>query len=332
MNRLRNPPAILLYHRVLSLQSDPQWLAVAPERFDQQLKLLREEFVPISLSELLVRVACGDVSNRAVVVTFDDGYADNLEFALPLLEKHRVPATFFITSGQINTKQEFWWDELEAILLMPNRLPEELSLRIGGKTFQWSLDSAAVYSPADWERHRSWNATHPDNPTERHSLYQAMCGRIRVLPLAERWSTLQALRAWAGTDGKPRPTHHAMTRAELARLATSPLCEVGAHTVHHPSLGALPVEEQKQEITLSKQHLEAITGKPVKTFSYPFGTREDHSVATVELAKQAGFHAACSNFPGWIKRRTNAFQLPRFVVRDWSADELRRQFQRWLRF
>ncbi len=109
-----------------------------------------------------------------------------------------------------------------------------------------------------------------------------------------------------------------MRREEVRRLAESPWATVGAHTVSHAALSALPAEEQRQEIFLSKAELEAITGKEITTFSYPFGRKSEYSRISVELCREAGFTRAAANFPGQVHRWSDPLQLPRHLVRNWE--------------
>ena len=113
--RLRSSPLILLYHRVANAKPGPHsnvsGLSVTPEHFEQQLAVLRRRFAPLRLRDLLESPP--RFRHPAVAVTFDDGYADNLHAALPLLERFGIPATFFVTSGMLGGEREFWWDTLE---------------------------------------------------------------------------------------------------------------------------------------------------------------------------------------------------------------------------
>src|SRR3954470_15948888 len=111
-SRRRPPALILLYHRVATPTRDPQLLSVSPERFAEHLEVVRRCAEPVALAGILAQ---GEGPRAAI--TFDDGYADNLHEAAPLLAAAGVPATVFVVSGQVGTTDEFWWDELERVLL-----------------------------------------------------------------------------------------------------------------------------------------------------------------------------------------------------------------------
>jgi peptidoglycan/xylan/chitin deacetylase (PgdA/CDA1 family) len=106
---------VLLYHRVAELAHDPWGLAVAPARFAEQVEALVTGFSPLPLGELAARMDADDLPPRSVALTFDDGYRDNLHAAEPLLARHGVPATVFVTSWYVGSGRTFWWDELEAL-------------------------------------------------------------------------------------------------------------------------------------------------------------------------------------------------------------------------
>ena len=111
----RGAIAILLYHRVADLESDPQQLAVTPAQFDEHLRVLRGTCTPVALADVPGLLRARKLPKRPVAVTFDDGYRDNLLAAKPVLERHGVPATVFVASGYVGTGREFWWDELERL-------------------------------------------------------------------------------------------------------------------------------------------------------------------------------------------------------------------------
>jgi peptidoglycan/xylan/chitin deacetylase (PgdA/CDA1 family) len=117
---------VYAYHRIATPESDPWKLAVSPERFEEQITALREEFHPLSLAELADALAAGRIPRRSVAITFDDGYRDNLEVAKPILERHGVPATVFVATGYTGAGRNFWWDDHDLLCQAAGRSREEL--------------------------------------------------------------------------------------------------------------------------------------------------------------------------------------------------------------
>jgi peptidoglycan/xylan/chitin deacetylase (PgdA/CDA1 family) len=106
---------ILMYHRVDTTEVDPWRLAVHPDHFAEHLEVICAGFQPVSLERFARELATGRISPRSIVVTFDDGYRDNVINAQPLLEKHGVPATLFVATGYLDSGRDFWWEELSAV-------------------------------------------------------------------------------------------------------------------------------------------------------------------------------------------------------------------------
>lgn len=325
--RFARQAIILLYHRVAEVDCDPQLLCVTPQHFAEHLEVLSRYHHPLGLETLRRRQSVNPWGSRGVAVTFDDGYADNLRNAKPLLERFDVPATVFVTTGSIEDDREFWWDELERLLLHPGVLPKTLRLIHVGSPGQWELGEASLYSGDAYRRYRKWNVLEKDDPGPRQRLYRSLCQLLRPLPERERREALDELLAWAGAEPLGRPIHRALSPDEVFRLAEGGLVEIGAHTVTHPILSALPATAQRDEIRGSKARLEEILGRQVTGFSYPYGARTDYTRETVAIVRESGFAYACSNFADLVWRGTDRFQLPRFLVRNWDGDA----FARWLR-
>ena len=302
LNRHSPPLVVLIYHRVIELPADPQMLAVHPVRFAAQLQALKQHFDILRFDE-----DWGRRRRPAVVITFDDGYADNLLHALPLLEAQNLPATFFIATGYIGAGREFWWDEIERLLLGAGTGPRLRTL--GPIALERAFDLA--------------------DRGDRQSLYEQLHPRLKKLDIDGREAALQALRTASAGVPAVRDTHRVMDLDELRRMAASDLATLGAHTVWHQPLSSLPPPLQRTEIDRSRAMLQDWTGLQVRTFSYPFGNHDDYSAHTVALCRELGFARVAANHPAVVRQATDPMQIPRFLVRDWAADELLRRLRRF---
>lgn len=321
---------ILIYHRVNEVMTDPQLLCVSPKNLAEQLDVLQKNFKPVRLQHLAQTFQDRLHPRRMVAITFDDGYADNLHNAKPLLERYEVPATIFVTTGYVGARREFLWDELDRLLLQPGTLPEKLELEIHGKLHEWNLGPATHYSQDAYQYHRSWNVLNGTNSGPRQKLYHSLCTQLSTLSTEEIQDVLGKLRIWAKTHPIGRLSHRILRDEEISQLDASDFVEVGSHTVSHPNLSSLPVYVQRTEIKTSKQYLEDIVGHPVTTFSYPYGSQADYTANTVKIVQASGFECACSNFADVVWRGSDRFQLPRVLVRNWDGDEFTKQLGMWL--
>jgi len=316
-------PMILMYHRVEELPTDPQLLAVQPPNFAEHLEVLRRSFRVLSLGELVEALSRRRLPRHAVVLTIDDGYADNLSNARPLLESFDIPATVFVTTGSIGGKREFWWDELERLVLHPGRLPRNLRLSIRGGSHQWDLGDGAAYSADDFERQKSWHVEQPSDPGPRQRLYRSLYSQLHTLSHGDKVAILDELAQQAEIGVNGLPTHRPLTHEELGRLEGG-VVEIGAHTVTHPTLAALSPDAQRAEIHDSKATLEAELGRPIVAFAYPHGS---YTAATVATVREAGYQYACTSDARLVTRASDPLLLPRLVPRNWDG----RTYERWLR-
>ncbi|MFC1866767.1 polysaccharide deacetylase family protein [Thermodesulfobacteriota bacterium] len=305
---------ILIYHRVAEFHPDPQLLCVTPAHFEEHLEHLCRDYHPISLQALRQALAQKCLPQKAVVVTFDDGYIDNLLNAKPLLEKHEVPATVFVTAGYPGRDRELPSDMLEHCLLQARILPDSLTLDIEGKTYCWQIDDFKHFDGA-------WNVTMKIDPSLRHRCYRELHRLLQPLDYAKRHAVLETLANWASCPANARPDRRVLNNGEIRELNNSSLVEIGSHGMSHLVLAAQTDKMQWKEIYESKQQLEDISGKPVSSFSYPYGGMGDVSRRTIEMVKDAGFEIACANIPGTIIRQSDQFFLPRYLVRDWNGVE-----------
>lgn len=324
--RFSSKAVILHYHRVVELPTDPHLLCVTPDHFAEHLDFLCKFAFSMQLNQLLSSIQNQELKHFGVVLTFDDGYADNLIYAKPILERYEIPATVFIATGYIDSDREFWWDELERILLMPGTLPKTLHIRVQEKDYHWELGETMSYSEKAFQRQRSWNMACQETPGPRQRLFRTLWHLLHSLNQSERYEVLQELLTWSSAASNIRPSHRTLSSKEVAKLADGDLIEVGAHTVCHPVLSRLNLSEQRREIEQSKADLEDILGSPITSFSYPHGLRTDYTAETVRVVREAGFACACSSLADIVWSGTDHLQLPRILVRDWDGDEFARQF------
>jgi peptidoglycan/xylan/chitin deacetylase (PgdA/CDA1 family) len=328
-SRFDRKAIILMYHRVADVNSDPWGLCVTPKHFAEQLEVLQEQTRPLRLQHLAAALRDGKVPRRSVVVTFDDGYADNLYQGRPALERYDIPATVFIATGYLEQERGFWWDELESVFLGQGRLPQTLRLSIKRNTHQWDLGKVAHYDEDVSRQHSGWRAWE-GAPTARHSLYRSLWGLLQPLTEGERRMALDELMAWAGDCAGDRQARRALSVEEVAALAQGDLVEVGSHTVTHPVLSALPTARQQDEIRQSKANLEEVLARPVTSFAYPYGARSNYTDETVAIVRQEGFNCACSTLEGFVDQGADPYQLPRVQVQDWDGEEFARRLWLWL--
>lgn len=294
-SRPRDQSQILGYHRVQASQPDSFGLSVTPNNFINQLLHLSRSRQVVSLKELLLTRP-----PRGVAITFDDGYSDNLDLIGDLLQGYGMTATLFICPGSLD-QPYFWWDRLEQVLFAS----------IGASTRR--IDLANEELELDLSSHLSATAA-------LHSLRERLVGCDSTSISAHLADLEDQLDADLG-PGSSAP----LTEGQLAELARSPAFEIGAHTIHHPLLSTLSIEEQRREIQGSRQVLQEITGQEVGQFAYPYG---DFDWRTVGLVEEAGFYAACTVEQGPVFASTDPYLLPRLVIRDWTGEELIRQMDR----
>jgi peptidoglycan/xylan/chitin deacetylase (PgdA/CDA1 family) len=297
---------ILGYHRIAEYLHDPFGICVTPQHFSEQMEILSQNAGAISLQELVHDLEERTLPKRAVAVTFDDGYADTLYQAKPLLERYQIPATVFVASGYLD--RQFWWDELERLLYTPADLPAQLSLTLNACAREWVLGPDASL-----------------HTRERTLL--SLCDSFRPLPEEERQEAMSQVRRWVGLVPRDMSRARCLRSDELEELAAGEFVDIGAHTVTHPILTGLSKSRQRAEIEGGRAALEQILGQLVSSFSYPNGSV---SADTLCMVKETGFDLACASTNDVAWRGSDRFQLPRFWVQDWGGEAFSQWLTRWL--
>ncbi|MFC1510450.1 polysaccharide deacetylase family protein [Candidatus Omnitrophota bacterium] len=326
LTQLNRRGIILMYHRVEDLESDPWNLSVSPARFAEHMQIIKKLGRPVQMREMGKSLKRFSFGRKEIVVTFDDGYADNFHNARPVLEQNGIPATFFITTGATDRPQEFWWDEIGRTILTEKMLPEIFDLTIAGRQYRWQITPVDQREIIE-ESEAIMDTPQNDMSLSRDRLFYVLWKIIDRLPFLEKKDILQQVAQWAGASSDPREDHLPMTSKELKTLASSSLFEIGAHTVHHPMLSRLLPEEQEKEIVCSKHDLEELLNEPITSFCYPHG---DYSKETVKILKSLRFKNACTVTQGTVERNNDPFLLPRVGVLNWSGVEFEKNLKRWM--
>jgi peptidoglycan/xylan/chitin deacetylase (PgdA/CDA1 family) len=274
---------ILIYHRMLPAPDPILHDEIDAATFEGHVALLAAEFNVLLLGEACGRLASGTLPPRAACITFDDGYADNEQIALPILKRYGLPATFFVSSGFSDGGIMFNDSVIETVRQAAAGTHDLSSLNLG------------VYSLSD--------------SSTRRAAVDALLGKIKYRPIAERHGLIEQI---AEKMGAPIKKNLMMNPAQIRRLHDSGM-EIGAHTVNHPILASLDERQAQAEIGEGKRRLEDIIGSSVSLFAYPNGKPGvDYGPRDVEIVKRMGFAAAVSTIIGVADRGSDPFQLPRF--------------------
>jgi peptidoglycan/xylan/chitin deacetylase (PgdA/CDA1 family) len=297
---------------------------VTPQHFGEHLEVLASLYTAIPLRAF--PQACASLAGRAVAITFDDGYANSLA-AAEQLKRRGMPATIFVSVGAVWQRSEFWWDQLEQLLLEPKPLPSVLELTVNRQRRTWTL-GREMHGECGVRPHREWRAWQ-NTSAPRQALYVSLWGLLRDMSAAEREDIMMAMYEWAHRSREVRTTHRLLSLEELGDLGRDDAIEIGAHGVTHTSLARLPISAQREEVVGSKRALENLVHRPVTTFAYPFGQQSDYTVATVELVRAFGYTHACSAVAAPLELTTDRFRIPRFHVTDCDGEQFAELLSAW---
>lgn len=285
---------VLIFHRVLP-QPDPLFPdEVDAARFDQMLGWVKSWFNVLPLDEAARRLQEGSLPARAAALSFDDGYADNHDVALPLLQKHGLPCSFFVATGFLDGGR-MWNDTLiESV-----RLSSQLMLDLRG------LKDA---QGEDLGQHALGDTA------SRRAALGKLIERVKYLPPEPRQACVDAIASRADI----RPPDDLMMSSGQVRALHRAGMQIGAHTVSHPILAKLDERQAADEIGRSRDVLQALLGEKVGLFAYPNGKAGTDYLPDVHpaLVRELGFDAAVSTRWAAARIGDDAFQIPRFTPWD----------------
>lgn len=281
---------MLIFHRVLQ-EADPLFPdEVDIQRFDQVCAWLKGWFDVMPLDVAVTRLREGDLPARAAAITFDDGYLDNCQNAMPVLQRHGLTATFFIATDF--RQGGCMWNDAVIEAIRSTAL-SRLDLRGLTDLGEFSVDGVAA----------------------RREALSIVLPRIKYLQPADRAELVSALCDRAEVNA---PVGLMMSPDHWRQLRDGGM-SIGAHTCSHPILARVDRETARREILESRRVLESELDEPVTLFAYPNGKPvQDYLPEHVELVRDAGFAAAVSTAWGAASRESDSYQIPRFTPWDRS--------------
>ena len=277
---------ILIYHRVLPEFDPLQPDIVTVGLFEEQIRLMSRFFNVLPLDEALNRLKQKTLPPKSLCITFDDGYRDNVELALPILQKYNVTASFFIATGFLHGRAMF-----------NDRLIEYV------RNFEGAVLDLSDYSLGHY---------HLDSLKHKYDAIHTILAKLKHLPFCDRGYIVEQLCGPLTTVEQKL-----MMRPHHVRKLRDANMEIGAHTVNHPILSCMPLSQAKEEIIASKQDVEQILGHKIKYFAYPNGKPgQDFTTEHEVWVKKCGFTAALSTQWGVVNSSSNWYQLSRFTPWD----------------
>lgn len=278
---------IFIFHRVLPVPDAlfPDLPDVA--RFDEILGWIESWFNVVPLDRAVRDLEAGTLPARAAAITFDDGYADNLSVAVPLLLRHRMTATFFIATAFLDGGR-MWNDTVI-------------------ESIRHASDAVLDLSPLALGRHSLATAA------EKRAAIETLIGQAKYLPIEERLELTERIAATARVE----PSTSLMLTSDALREMRRVGMQIGAHTVSHPILARLSSEEARREMADGRERLQQILGERIGLFAYPNGRfGDDYLGEHAAMAKNLGFDAAFATDWGVADCGSDLMRLPRFTPWD----------------
>jgi peptidoglycan/xylan/chitin deacetylase (PgdA/CDA1 family) len=275
---------VLGWHNVTGTYGFPSRPGAAQRGFVQQMKILARAATVMPLQEALTRLHAGErLPRRAVALTFDDGYRDNLTIAAPVLQRLGLPATFFMVPRLLSGQMDAWWE-----------------------TIGWAIESSSRTS-LRWE---DVSVALGDGPS-RQIVYSLLVKRLKRRDQAAREASMSELVGLLEPTGE---MPHLFMDWEGARELVSKGFDVQAHTCTHPVLALESRERQERELAGSRRELEDELGVAVSTIAYPHGGPQDYSAETVAAAERAGYRWGITTREGFATDSPAPLEVRRCVV------------------
>lgn len=294
LHRFRNRKlaTILTYHSVVDLPLPfGMWTHLPLRQFADQMALLAQEAQVISLREMARGIAAGTLPRYAVAVTFDDGFRNNFTRAYPVLQKYRIPATIFLSTGYIDGTELFWPERLAYQLMRTPR--QSLSTSLFGHL---ELQTTAERKTAFGTIRTALKTLHPRELQKKIADLEECLGveRREGDPLVQEWLPL----SWE----------------DVRAMEADGLVSFGGHTVSHAILSRLDAAEALQEISGCRTALDHHLDHRTACWAHPNGTRQDFGRRHLEMLAAHAFTTVLTAEPGYVSCRSELAMLPRMGV------------------
>jgi peptidoglycan/xylan/chitin deacetylase (PgdA/CDA1 family) len=278
--------AILMFHEIQQDCRAELMTGTSVALFEYSLNWLRQEgWEIVSFETCLERVARDPRQCRYAVLTFDDGYRDNLATALPILERNNAPFMVYVPTGALTRTLQSWWLGLREVF----RVGDTVTIDAMGMRFhcpEFHEKMLGLYKVTQWV----------------HQDYR------RVEMLASTFNR-------AGISLSALNEAYFLNEHELKILARHPLVSIGGHTASHPALSSLDVLSARAEMADNRSYLEQLLQLPVRHFAYPYGNSRACGPRETHLAKEVGFSTAVTTRQGQVSDlKSDHFTLPRVSV------------------
>lgn len=290
--------AILMLHHVRAPAKRGfhanSFLSVAPTFLDDLIPALkRSGYEFISMDEVARRLRDGVPAGARpfLAVTFDDGYRDNLEQAVPVLRAHGVPYVIYVPTAFVEGKATIWWEDLEAVI----GKREQIVMHLPKGRIAFDISSHAL---------------------KRKAYYEIMEFLMTSVPEQQQREIVRELAWQAGIDTAAHCRAEIMNWSELSELGSDPLCTIGGHTVNHYAVSRLTEQEVLAEMKEGARIIEMETGKWPRHFAYPYGHAHAAGPRDFALAGQAGFETAVTTRHGVLypEHSQHMHALPRISI------------------
>ncbi len=286
---IKSQVVILTYHRITPDRDEflrPN--ALTPQEFQEQIEGFAKHYEILSLDQLTqLLYEKKQLPKKAIVITLDDGFKENYQYVYPVLKKCHVPATVFLATGYIGANRTLWTHKLRYIFQQTRKVETEMQ----------ELGMLRLQSKDDKIKARSIAAE-----------------KLKKMPDVEKEVLLEKLSNVLDVDIPDSIGDDTFLSWDEVREMNSDDIMFGAHTVNHPILTRVSLQEATLEICQSKSDIEEKTGQKVTSFAYPNGGHRDFNRQIADIIKNSGFSCAVSTIPNWITPGADLYMLGRIRV------------------